>query len=272
MQAPNNPPVRHLVADGESRRSRLRKRAFALPRLVFKLWFVLVFSLSMLVLYLPFRLLLRTPAGYPAAFRLMRRWGWFLGVAGMVPLRRMGETRMPGPPYVACFNHTSYLDIVHAFCLLPDYFVFMGKHELLDWPLFNVFFRGMHIAVNRGNGAEAARALLKAGQAIGQGHSVGIFPEGTISLHAPRMMPFKEGAFRLAIKKQVPIVPVTFLDNWRLFGDPQELWSRGRPGIARAVVHPPVETKGLRPEDADDLRLRVFEIIEAPLRIAWPQP
>lgn len=260
------------VADGECLRSPLWKWAFALPSLLFKCWFVLVFAISLLVLYVPFRVLLRKPAHYPAAFRLMRAWGRFLSVAGMVPLRRTGEPRLPAPPYVACFNHTSYLDIVHAFRLMPDYFLFMGKHELLAWPLFNIFFRDMHIAVNRGNGAEAARALLRAGQAIDQGHSVGIFPEGTISLHAPRMMPFKEGAFRLAIKKQVPIVPVTFLDNWRLFGDPQEIWSRGRPGIARAVVHPPVETKGLRPEDADALRLRVFEIIEAPLRIAWPQP
>lgn len=117
------------VADGECLRSPLWKWAFALPSLLFKCWFVLVFAISLLVLYVPFRVLLRKPAHYPAAFRLMRAWGRFLSVAGMVPLRRTGEPRLPAPPYVACFNHTSYLDIVHAFRLMPDYFLFMGKHD-----------------------------------------------------------------------------------------------------------------------------------------------
>lgn len=259
------------MAAGERMRSPLRKWAFVVPRLMFKLWFVLVFTASMVVLYLPFRVLLRTPRGYPAAFRLMRAWGWFLSMAGMVPLRVKWESALPPAPFIACINHTSYLDIIHAFCLLPDYFLFMGKHELLRWPLFKIFFRDMHIAVNRGNGVDGARALLKAGNAIDRGVSVGIFPEGTIPADAPRMIPFKEGAFRLAIKKQVPIVPITFLDNWRLFGDPGEPWSRGRPGMARAVVHPFIATTGLTMEDAEKLGQRTFDAIERPLREAFPQ-
>lgn len=258
------------MATGESLRRPLWKWVFLPLRLLFKLWFALVFCVSLALLYLPFRVLLHRPSRYPAAFRLMRAWGYFLAYAGLVPPKAVRHGRLPPPPYVACFNHSSYLDIIHAFCLLPDYFLFMGKHELLHWPLFNIFFKDMHIAVNRGNGVEAARALLKAGTALDRGAAVGIFPEGTISAAAPRMLPFKDGAFRLAVKKQAPIVPITFLDNWYLFGDPQKPLSWGRPGIGRAVIHPPVPTKGLGPEDVDGLRARVFEAIEAPLRRAYP--
>ncbi|MBS1569416.1 MAG: 1-acyl-sn-glycerol-3-phosphate acyltransferase [Bacteroidetes bacterium] len=258
------------VADGRAMRRKVPVWLFALPRLVFKLWFVLVFLLSMLLLYLPFKVLLRRPSRYPAAFKLMRAWATFLNVFLLVPVSVRREAPLPPQPYVVCMNHGSYLDIIHAFNVLPDYFLFMGKYELLRWPLFRIFFKGMHIAVNRGSRTSAARAFLKAGQALDRGVSVCIFPEGTIPYSVPRMKSFKDGAFRLAVEKQVPILPITFLDNWRLFGDPETLLSRGHPGRARVVVHAAVPTKGLGPEDIGNLRRRVFEAIEGPLRGEFP--
>ena len=259
-----------MVADGNSLRRPGAKWLFLIPRVLYKLWFVLVFLASLVVLYIPFRILLRKPSGYPAAFKLMRMWGGFLALFSLVPLRIQWEQRMPPPPYIVCLNHGSYLDIIHTFNVLPEYFLFMGKQELLRWPLFNIFFKDMHIAVNRDNGMEAARALLKAGQALDRGISVSIFPEGTIPKSAPRMLPFKDGAFRLAIKKQVPIVPITFLDNWKLLGDPEDLWSRARPGIARVIVHAAIPTEGLGPADVNNLRQRAFEAVEAPLSKEYP--
>lgn len=242
------------------------KWLFVIPRVVFKLWFLLVFFLSMLVLYVPFRILLRKRSGYPKAFQLMRRWGTFLNYALLVPLKIRWEGPLPPAPYVVCFNHGSYLDIIHSFNVLPDYFLFMGKRELLKWPLFNIFFKDMHIVVDRSSRIGAARSFVKARNSLDQGISVSIFPEGTIPRTAPRMKSFKDGAFKLAIQSQVPIVPITFVDNWRLFGDPLDLFSRGRPGIARVVVHPFIETKGLNDADLDNLRLRVYEVIDGPLR------
>lgn len=260
------------VAEGESLRRPVPKWLFLVPRLVFKFWFVLVFAISLLLLYIPFRILLRKPSRYPRAFHLMRIWARFLGVFLLVPLRVKWEGELPAPPYVICINHSSYLDIIHTFNVVPDYFLFMGKYELLKWPLFKIFFQGMHIAVNRGSRTEAAKALMMAGRAIDVGVSVSIFPEATIPKTAPCMKVFKDGAFNLAIERQVPIVPITFLDNWRLFGDPEKWLSRGHPGIARAVVHPPVYTKGLASPDIDTLRRQVFDLIEAPLRKEYPRP
>jgi len=100
---------------------------------------------------------------------------------------------------------------------------------------------------------------------LDRGTSLALFPEGTIPASAPRMKAFKDGAFRLAIEKQVPIVPITFLDHWRLFGEPAELLSRARPGLARAVLHDAVPTAGLTMDDLVALRDRVYRTIEEPL-------
>ena len=157
------------------------------------------------------------------------------------------------------------MDIIQMYNVIPRYFLFIGKYELLKWPLFNIFFKGMNIAVNRNDRSGAAKAFRKAAQAIDRGTSIAIFPEGTIPAYTPRMKPFKDGAFKLAIEKQVPIVPITFVDHWRLFGEPMELFARARPGIARVVIHDSIPTAGLSEADQAALRKRVYEVIEGPL-------
>ncbi|MFZ1687476.1 MAG: lysophospholipid acyltransferase family protein [Flavobacteriales bacterium] len=254
------------IADGESSRVPLFKWLFFPPRLLFKLWFAFVFFFSLAVLYIPFRILLFKPSRYRKAFKWMRCWAYFLQCASCMPIRVRRSVPLPAPPYVVCCNHGSYLDIIHMYNTIPDYFLFMGKYELLRWPLFNIFFKGMNITVNRGNRTEAAKSLRRAERALRDGASIALFPEGTIPQHAPRMKHFKDGAFTMAIAKQVPIVPVTFVNNWRLFGEPTQLLSRGRPGVAHAIVHPHIDTKGMTEHDVATLRHRVYDTIEAPLR------
>jgi 1-acyl-sn-glycerol-3-phosphate acyltransferase len=258
-------PERPRVRDGESRRNPVARWLFLPLRWAYKLWFGFVFFSSLVLLYLPFRVLLKKPDRYARAFRLKRAWAWFLQWASGVPVRLVSRAPLPEPPYVICCNHSSYLDIIQMYNVIPRYFLFMGKYELLKWPLFNIFFKGMNIAVNRGSHTEAAKAFRRAAQAIDRGTSIALFPEGTIPDCTPRMKPFKDGAFKLAIEKQVPIVPVTFLDHWRLFGEPLELLARARPGVARAVVHDPIPTQGLTEADLPALRRRVYEVIEGPL-------
>jgi len=258
-------PPKHRIADSESLRNPATKWLFLPFRSLYKGYFALVFFASLVVLYLPFRVLLHKPDRYQRAFRLKRAWANFLQWASMVPVRVEQRAALPKAPYVICCNHSSYLDIIQMYNVIPEYFLFMGKYELLKWPLFNIFFKDMNIAVNRGSHIEAAKAFRRAAQAIDRGTSIAIFPEGGIPPFTPRMKPFKDGAFRLAIEKQVPIVPVTFVNHWKLFGEPTELLSRARPGVALAVVHAPISTTGLTEADLVALRRKVYDVIEAPL-------
>ena len=126
---------RPAIADGESTRVPLFRWLFAVPRFLYKLWYGIAFYLVLLVTYPLFRGLLRTPEGYPAAFRWMRRFAKVLQWITFTPLRTKWVGVLPRPPYVICCNHGSYIDIPHLYVLLPEYFVLMGKYELLKWPL-----------------------------------------------------------------------------------------------------------------------------------------
>lgn len=267
MAEKNQTHVAAPVAEhvGSARRPGLADLLLLPFRMLYKLWFGLVFFGTLALLYPAFRWLLRTPASYPKAFRLMRVWARCLSWLVGTPLLVQRRAPLPPPPYVICFNHGSYLDIIQAYNLLPDYFLFMGKHELLRWPLFNIFFKGMNIAVDRKSKIGAARALVAASRALRAGECVALFPEGTIPASAPRMKKFKDGAFKLAIEHQVPIVPVTFRNNWRLFGEPLLLWVPAGPGIAKAVQHPHIDTTGMDMNDIDTLRHRVFAEIDSAL-------
>jgi 1-acyl-sn-glycerol-3-phosphate acyltransferase len=262
---------RSRVADGESRRTKLYKWIFMPLRVLFKLYFGITFFLALSVLYVPFKLLLRRPSGYRRAFHLKRNWAKVQQYIGLIPSRVDRRAPLPEAPYIICCNHTSYLDIIHMLNVVPEFFLFMGKKELERWPLIGMFFKGMNITVDRSNHMQAARAFRRAAQSLDEGINIAIFPEGTIPASAPRMKPFKDGAFRLAIEKQVPIVPVTFLDHWKILGEPAELFGRARPGIARAIRHPAIETKGMTMADLVDLRQRVYRTIEEPLILDDPQ-
>ena len=68
----------------------------------------------------------------------------------------------------------------------------------------------------------------------------------------------------------MPIIPVTYLNNWILLPDDYSNGG-GRPGIARIIVHEPIDTKGMTDDDVDALSKRVREIIEAPVKEKYPE-
>jgi 1-acyl-sn-glycerol-3-phosphate acyltransferase len=153
---------------------------------------------------------------------------------------------------------------------IPVYFHTMGKAELLKVPLFRRFFERMNIPVNRKSKFDSHRAYLRAANDIDKGISITLFPEGTIHHNGPVMGRFKNGPFRLAVLKQVPIVPITFLDNWRLLPDNYKS-SAGHPGIARVIIHDPIPTKGKTEDDIDDLKRLVYNAINKPLATKYPR-
>jgi len=167
-------------------------------------------------------------------------------------------------PCVFCANHTSYLDIIVSYIVIPNYFVYMAKQELDKAPLFRIFFKKMNILVDRKSKIGSHKAFVKAGEEIDKGHSVFLFPEGTISKDGI-LKPFKNGPFKLAIEKQIPIVPITFANNWTILQNGGFLKATGCPGVAKVVIHDAIETKGMTEENLVDLRTKVHEKITSSL-------
>lgn len=108
---------------------------------------------------------------------------------------------------------------------------------------------------------KAARALERAEADLRNGITIFVFPEGTISPNAPDMLPFKNGAFKLAIDAQVPIIPVTFANSWRILPDYRKSNRAGTLGLARVFIHKPIDTTGMGDENINGLRSHVYQTI-----------
>ncbi|MDB5118496.1 MAG: acyl-phosphate glycerol 3-phosphate acyltransferase [Mucilaginibacter sp.] len=165
--------------------------------------------------------------------------------------------------YIVCPNHTSNLDITAMTILIKNNnHCFMGKDDLLNNFVTRLFFKTVDIPVNRGSKMSSYRAFKKASEALTNGTSVIIFPEGRIpDEYPPKLHDFKNGPFRMAIELKIPIIPVTSLNTWKVLWD-TGLLHGSKPGICNIFVHKPVETAHLTLDDADILRDEVFGMMK----------
>ena len=239
----------------------------AIPRFLFKVYFALVFFITMIISYPIFKYWIKKGAQYDKVFRLEKKVAMIIQWIGLVPQKIIQPSvQFPKPPYIVIANHTSYLDIVHMFTLIPDFYLFLGKSEILRWPIIRIFFKGMNIPVKRGSIRASRLAQQLADKKLKEGNCLIIFPEGGIFKGAPKLSHFKNGAFKLAMANKVPIVPVTFLDNWKLMGDSRVFLDPSRPGVSKTIVHESIDTSELNEKDLIALRTQCKEIIEAPLK------
>jgi 1-acyl-sn-glycerol-3-phosphate acyltransferase len=225
-------------------------------------WFALVFVVVFLLFYPFFLLFLSHPKMYPAANLMRRMWAWIIVLLGVsIPIWEK-EENMPSPCVIVS-NHSSYLDIVALGLFVPLRFSFMAKLELSKIPLFNIFFRTVDIGVNRSSMRDSHKAFTLAKEKIEQGYSVILFPEGTIWDKTPLLKPFKNGAFKLAIENGIPIVPVTFYNNFRILPDEKfEFY----PQPLRFKIHRAIPTSHLNDEDSDTLKDEIYNLIESELK------
>ena len=170
----------------------------------------------------------------------------------------------PRHPYVVVCNHLSLADIPIISCLPWD-MKWIAKAELLKTPLIGWLMRmAGDIPVDRTSKTSRVRVLVTARQYLVDNCSVMFFPEGTRSRDG-RLYAFSDGAFRLAIKTQVPVLPLVIDGAQHTL--PRSGWRFGSAHI-RLRVLPPVSTIGLSAADTEALRDRVRTTIAAQIA-AW---
>lgn len=228
----------------------------------------IVVILAFSVVFYPFYYLSsRRSAGY-WLLNLMRTINSFLvsSFIGVFYVFEYEEQLNEKQTYIYCSNHSSNLDIMIMCILAKGRFHFMGKEELLSNPVLKIFFKTIDIPVNRESRVSAFRAFKRAGDNLQDGMSLIIFPEGGIGgdKYPPEMLPFKNGPFRLAIEKDVPIVPVSITNAWKRMWDDGSVHGTS-PGICNIYVHRPVFTSDLNIDDADLLKDRIFDLINSKL-------
>ena len=224
---------------------------------------MVVFSVVFLLLF-P---LLMIPIIFPKAFRVVgvinRWWAKLMFIFSFLPYRiEVRGTLRKDDQYIFCPNHFSYLDIP-TMGLNPVNTLFVGKNDMEKIPLFGFMYRRLHITVDRSKLKSRVETMIKTLRALDEGKSLVIYPEGGIvSTTPPNLGTFKDGAFRAAIEKQIPIVPVTIPHNWIILPDGDFVLNAG---LITVIFHEPIETKGYTLDDIGRLKANVKEIITTEL-------
>lgn len=163
--------------------------------------------------------------------------------------------------YVIIANHFSYIDIP-AIAALNIPFKFIGKMQVNNIPVLGYIFRNLHIMVDRDRKDSRKQTYIDSFKSIDEGYSIGIFPEGGIKTEkVPTMAPFKNGAFAMALEKQIPILPVSLLGAYKIMkGSFYISWSP-----CEIICHKPISTDGFSTKDVNKFRDKCYKILQAEL-------
>ncbi|GAA4315321.1 lysophospholipid acyltransferase family protein [Nibribacter koreensis] len=225
-------------------------------------WFVLPFITS----YPLFRLFVSKPQWYRHGHTLNRIWSKIQLRMYLMPVKVRGQEFLdPDQKYVFAPNHSSFIDIPMVLAAIPGFINFVGKKSLTKVPLWGLIYDRLYISVDRKSAVSSAKAYISSKKSLEEGRSVVIFPEGTISEEAGReLLPFKDGPFKLAIEKQVPLVPISMPYNHLFLPD-----VKGKLVIKyhrlEMTIHRPIPTEGLTLQDVEFLKQQTFSIIQEEL-------
>ena len=241
--------------------------------LIWKLYIALVFFIFALLFYPLFWVLQLKSTWRKHGFQIFILWSWLLRIFCCYPVRIKLNSPLPKAPFIIVSNHTSYLDIFLLPSILPQHpFAFLGKAEILKYPIVRTYFKALNIPVYRKDKTKAGQALVQAKKAMEDGWSIVIFPEGTIpEEQIPQMIPFKNGAFRLAKNLNVPVLPLTFTQNFHLFSDPTQILGPAHPGLVEVHIHPYISVEEVAASSIEEISDKCFDLIEAPIRLAHPE-
>jgi 1-acyl-sn-glycerol-3-phosphate acyltransferase len=187
---------------------------------------------------------------------LVRMMGWTIEADHPERLRDLR-------PCVIVGNHQSFLDVVTFGSIFPPRTVSAGKREIGKIPVFGWFYRlSGNLTIDRAHARSALASLQAAAEAMRTERiAVWFMPEGHRN---PRetLLPFKSGAFRLAVAAQAPVVPIV-AEPLTVIADTKRRLAR--PGRLRIRVLEPVPTEGLHHADVSELANRVRKRMQAAL-------
>lgn len=240
----------------------------SLLRKVYTLYGMLIFGILFVVFFIP----LLIPIFFPSQFKLIgvfnRWWARSLFFLIGVPWKVEYKSKLdPSKQYVFAPNHFSFIDIP-TMGLNKHNTIFVGKSEMETVPVFGWMYKNLHITVDRKKLKSMYSSLVKSLKALDEGKSLTIFIEGGIYTdQPPKMARLKDGAFRAAIEKQIPIVPVSIPHNWILL-PVEPMLLNWKP--VKIIFHQPIEVKGMTLEDMGSLKDKVYTIIDTELRYHNP--
>lgn len=185
-------------------------------------------------------------------------WSWVFSMLTFIRYEFYGrENFRKGQAYIYVSNHTSFLDLPGLAMFIPGEFRPLAKKELLKIPVFGLIARGATVIVDRSSGESRKRSLDKLKKILAEGISILLFAEGTQNRSKEILQPFKDGAFRLAIDTQMPVLPMVVIGAGPLM-PPGTI--NLRPGSIKIIVGQEISTTDMT--ETAELKSHTFEVMK----------
>lgn len=187
-------------------------------------------------------------------------WSWIFSMLTFIRYDFYGrENFRKGQSYIYVSNHTSFLDIPGLWMIIPGEKKPLAKKELLKIPVFGWIAKSAAVIVDRSSGESRKKSMDKLKKILASGTSILLFAEGTQNRSKEVLQPFKDGAFRIAIDTQQPILPMVVVGAGPLM-PPGTI--RMKPGRVKIIVAPEIATEGLTVDDQPTLKQKTFEVMK----------
>jgi 1-acyl-sn-glycerol-3-phosphate acyltransferase len=191
-------------------------------------------------------------------------WSWVFSKLTFIRYKFYGREKINRQKaYIYVSNHTSFLDLPGIRMIIPGQFRPLAKKELLKIPIFGWIARSATIIVDRSSSQSRKKSMDKLKQILLDGMSILIFVEGTQNRTKELLQPFHDGAFRIAVDTQQPLLPLVVKGAGKLMPPGTVNLS---PGVIRIYVGDEIPTTGLTAGDIQALKEKTREAMLAVLR------
>jgi 1-acyl-sn-glycerol-3-phosphate acyltransferase len=219
-----------------------------------------MFIATMLIILLPTWImgLLPEPKRTKAFIQLSRIWmAVWLPLAGIRLVIKGKEKFVKGENYVVVCNHNSFMDVPVTSPGIPGANKTIAKIEMAKIPLFGLIYRRGSVLVDRKSEESRLKSYAYMKRVLDMGLHMCIYPEGTRNKTNNPLKEFKDGAFRLAIETQKPVIPAVLFNTKKVL--PQQKTFYFWPSKIEMHFLDPVETKHLQMSDVKQLKETIFQ-------------
>lgn len=229
------------------------------------LFYAAIIFIALMFVALPFVFLfsaiLPPIIGKRAILIVLRTWAWLfsrLSLFWISTKNKKSVDRSKSHIYVG--NHGSYLDAVAVCLSIPQHFSALGKIEITKVPVFGLIYKRIVVLIDRSSKESREHSVNALKNDIANVQSILIFAEGTMNQTHKPLTDFYDGAFRIAIETQTPIIPFVMINNRKLL--PRKDPLKARPGIVTTILLPEIGVTGLGLEDVPALKKKVYDLME----------
>jgi 1-acyl-sn-glycerol-3-phosphate acyltransferase len=201
--------------------------------------------------------------GSKLSFKAIRLWSFLFSFFNRIIYKVEGKEHFKkGQNYVIISNHTSFLDTPAIPQAIDAPFKALAKKELTKIPIFGIIIKTITEVVDRSNPRSRQKSKDRLNEVLKNENSILVFPEGTMNRTDKPLQGFYDGAFRIAIDAQAPILPVVIKGAAKLMKPSSFVM---KPGKVYVKLLAPISTVGLTQKELPQLKAEVVEKMQAEL-------